>query len=177
MDLKETYLRRARHETLHAGYAVHCDIEIERVVVHPTGVTTLFWPCASQDLWKVMRRNPLQALGRIKDIVGVLTAPEVCLDVRTTGPDLAELRSWQQVWEVARLFAHPEGPPWVDILKSARWQIISWHGQIGRKKQLDRLAEILLEHNSLNGNQFATLYNRLDLAGVPRRSPYAMALV
>jgi hypothetical protein len=85
----------------------------------------------------------------------VLSAPSVALGIPVEGGDERELHFWGHVYDKVR---HAYGdPPFEDLVKRARSQVVLWLGDPAHERQLARVAEVLAHRRYLSDTDFLAL--------------------
>jgi hypothetical protein len=160
MDFEARKKQSARHEIYHAGYAHSCGFVVESVRYWPQADTVVRWPFPRRLFYTVFKSNPLLAIENLRKIVGVITAPSVCLGIEITGSDLEALKQWQRRWNCYRLLTRPEATTWEQILDDAHCRVLYWTREPGRAKFLGLLVDVLIEHGCLSGGLWTSLQYR-----------------
>jgi hypothetical protein len=163
MDIEAQMAKTARHEALHACYAVHKGLEVERISILPDaeafGTTTVIWPLALKDLWWQYRQHPLPTLAHVRTIIAVITAPHLCMEAEAPlhGTDRQVLGQWQERWRFAAPFTDPPGPPWTTLRTQAAKEVEIWYAIPGAREQTNAVTDALLQQGTLTGAEFLTL--------------------
>jgi hypothetical protein len=157
MTQDERLQRRARHETAHAGWAVHSGFWVDRVMISPEGATDVTFPFPPWALCRQYKRKPIQTIDTLTRIVGVFIAPEVVHYIPTVGADLEALVVWRRYWNGARLLTNPSGPTWEGVLQQAGNAVWDWASAGNRRKQLAAMARHLLVQGHMTGQEWQRL--------------------
>jgi hypothetical protein len=156
----------AQHEVLHSLYATSCGWSVELVRCHPHGQSHLRWPFAVRDLCPRYRAHPLQTLAQLRQIAGMLLSPYIVVDCpprgvhpmeAAVGRDRDHLERWGAAWECYRWLSDPPEASWRSLCIDAKYRVLGWAGDPGRKGVIDHLVHDLLEHGILGGSRWHNL--------------------
>jgi hypothetical protein len=171
--IEQACKRTAEHETLHALYAVNCGMAVNWTRCRPSGETEFDLPMSIKNLYSHYTRHPVATIAKLRQIAGTVLAPFVILDriprgehpmEYAVGPDRELLEQWGDRWELYRAWTQPAGPTWRAITVDAKYAIVSWYYDLGRRALIDMLADVLLERGMLDGHSWLRLikYNISD---------------
>jgi hypothetical protein len=173
--------RTAEHEVLHSLYATSCGMTVNWTRCRPSGQTEFDLPMSIKSFYSHYTRHPVATIAKLRQIASVVLAPYVILDHIprgehpmgfAQGEDLALLEQWGQRWTLYREWTQPAGPSWRAVCCDARFAVVCWHSDIGRRALIDMLADVLLERGMLDGHSWLRLikYNISDhLKGQDKR--------
>jgi hypothetical protein len=170
MTVEQVVRRTAQHEVLHCAYASSCAMEVEWVRCRPRGQAQFCMPISLKSLYTRYTRHPVRTIAQLRHIAGVLLAPYVILDniprgvhpvAYAAGTDREQLEAWGDRWELYRAWTQPAGPTWRALCCDARFAVVCWYGDVGRRALVDMLADVLLECGMLDGHtwQRLVMYN------------------
>jgi hypothetical protein len=120
------------------------------------GVCNLIVPFRPLEMPEKFRAKPLQTRKALVEIISVLAAPSIVLDVEHSAGDQGDLWVWRYVWDKCR-YASYHGSPWEVIYGEAEDAVYTWLQRPGTAECLERVAQELSRRRFLSAEAFRGL--------------------